>query len=114
MFSKTAGFRHDSIAMATAAVQSLATDRQWTVTATEDAAVFTDGTLAQIDVGLGRLEDAFANYSAALDLDPALSKDYARSLSLLGFLPLSNAPDGVLTALRRCIDVKKATCRVTS
>ena len=76
-------------------------------------AVYHD-TLAQIDVGLGRLEDAFANYSAALDLDPALSKDYARGLSLLGFLPLSNAPDGVLTALRRCIDVKKATCRVTS
>ena len=35
-------------------------------------AVYHD-TLAQIDVGLGRLEDAFANYSAALDLDPALS-----------------------------------------
>ncbi|MCX7288021.1 MAG: hypothetical protein NTW20_10815 [Rhodobacterales bacterium] len=71
-------------------------------------------TLAQIDVLLGRLDDAFANYSAALDATPALSKAYARSLSELGFLPLSNAPAGVLTAIRRCLDVKKATCRVTS
>jgi len=69
-------------------------------------------TLAQIDIGLGRLEEAFANYSSALDADPAMSKIYARKLSELGFLPLSNAPAGVLTALRRCIDVKKAACRV--
>jgi tetratricopeptide (TPR) repeat protein len=71
-------------------------------------------TLAQIDIGLGRLEEAYTNYSAALDLNPALSKDYARSLSQLGFLPLSNAPAGVLTSLRRCIDLKKTACRVTS
>ncbi len=70
-------------------------------------------TLAQIDVGMGRLEDAWANYSAALDLDPTLSRAYARSLSGLGFLPLSNSPSGVLTALRRCLDVKKSACRVT-
>jgi tetratricopeptide (TPR) repeat protein len=71
-------------------------------------------TLAQIDIGLGRLEEAYTNYSAAMDLTPALSKDYARSLSQLGFLPLSNAPAGVLTALRRCIDLKKTTCRVSA
>ena len=71
-------------------------------------------TLAQIDIGLGRLDDAYTNYSAAMDLTPALSKDYARSLSQLGFLPLSNAPAGVLTALRRCIDLKKAACRVSA
>ena len=70
-------------------------------------------TLAQIDVALGRLDDAWTNYSAALDLDPALSRAYARSLSGLGFLPLSNSPSGVLTALRRCLDVKKSACRVT-
>jgi tetratricopeptide (TPR) repeat protein len=75
-------------------------------------AVYHD-TLAQIDVALGRLDDAFANYSAAMDLNPAMSKDYARSLSGLGFLPLSNAPSGVLTALRRCLDVKKETCLVS-
>lgn len=67
-------------------------------------------TLAQIDMAMARLEDAFVNYQAALDIDPSLSKTYARELSGLGFLPLSNAPEGVLTALRRCLDVKKAAC----
>jgi tetratricopeptide (TPR) repeat protein len=71
-------------------------------------------TLAQIDIALGRLEEAYANYAAAMEVEPGLSKDYARSLSGLGFLPLSNAPAGVLTALRRCIDVKKAACLVRS
>jgi tetratricopeptide (TPR) repeat protein len=69
--------------------------------------------LAEIDVALGRLDDAYANYAAALDANPALLRSYARSLSALGFLPLSNAPDGVLTALRRCLDVKKSACRVS-
>ncbi|AZL57824.1 tetratricopeptide repeat protein [Tabrizicola piscis] len=76
-------------------------------------AVYFD-TLAQIDVALGRLDDAFANYEAALAKDPDLSKIYARKLSELGFLPLSNAPPGVLTALRRCMDVKKAACLIAS
>ncbi len=67
-------------------------------------------TLARIDSALGRMDDAYANYDAALALDPALSKTYARQLSELGFLPLSNAPAGVLTALRRCLDVKKTAC----
>jgi len=69
-------------------------------------------TLAQIDIALGRLDQAFANFESALNLDPGLSKIYAKKLSELGFLPLSNAPAGVLTALRRCIDVKKQTCTV--
>jgi tetratricopeptide (TPR) repeat protein len=69
-------------------------------------------TLAQIDIALGRLDQAFANFEAALNLDPAMSKVYAKKLSVLGFLPLSNAPAGVLTALRRCIDVKKTACTV--
>lgn len=67
-------------------------------------------TLARIDAALGRMEDAFANYDAAMTIDPALSRTYARKLSALGFLPLSNAPAGVLTALRRCMDVKKTAC----
>ncbi len=67
-------------------------------------------TLARIDAAMGRMEDAYANYEAALNLDASLSKTYARKLSELGFLPLSNAPAGVLTALRRCIDVKKTGC----
>lgn len=72
-------------------------------------AIYMD-TLAQIDMALGRLEEANANYQAALDIDPSLSKVYARQLSGLGFLPLSNAPEGVMTALGRCLDVKKAAC----
>ncbi|MGL4236282.1 tetratricopeptide repeat protein [Tabrizicola sp.] len=67
-------------------------------------------TLARIDAALGRMDQAYANYEAAMGLDPALSKTYARKLSELGFLPLSNAPSGILTALRRCMDVKKAAC----
>ncbi len=70
-------------------------------------------TLARIDVAKGRLDAAFANYSAAMLADPNLSRIYARKLSELGFLPLSNAPSGVETALRRCLDVKKTACLVT-
>jgi tetratricopeptide (TPR) repeat protein len=70
-------------------------------------------TLARIDAALGRMDAAYANYDAALGLDPGLSKSYARKLSELGFLPLSNAPSGVLTALRRCLDVKKTACIFT-
>lgn len=71
-------------------------------------------TLAQIDVMLGRLDAGQANYQSALDQDPSLSKIYARKLSELGFLPLSNAPDGVMTALGRCIVVKKAGCLLSA
>ena len=67
-------------------------------------------TLAQIDMALGRLDAAYANYEAAMALDPSLSKAYARKLSELGFLPLSNSAEGVLTALGRCLDVKKNAC----
>jgi tetratricopeptide (TPR) repeat protein len=74
-------------------------------------AVYHD-TLAQIDMALGRLDAAYANYSEAMKLDPNLSKAYARKLSELGFLPLSNSPDGVLMALQRCIGVKKEGCRL--
>ena len=74
-------------------------------------AVYLD-TLARIDMALGRMDAAFANFDAAMQIDPALSKTYARKLSELGFLPLSNAPDGVLMALRRCIDVKKNACQM--
>ena len=72
-------------------------------------AVYHD-TLARIDAALGRMDAAYANYDAALGIDPARSKTYARKLSELGFLPLSNAPAAVLTALRRCMDVKKTAC----
>jgi tetratricopeptide (TPR) repeat protein len=67
-------------------------------------------TLARIDTTLGRMDAAYASYEAAMAVDPGLSRAYARKLSDLGFLPLSNAPAGVLTALRRCIDVRKTAC----
>ncbi|MBL9051359.1 MAG: hypothetical protein JNK19_14710 [Tabrizicola sp.] len=72
-------------------------------------AVYHD-TLARIDAALGRMDQAYANYESAMALDASLSRTYARKLSELGFLPLSNAPSGVLTAMRRCMDVKKAAC----
>jgi PKD repeat protein/type 1 glutamine amidotransferase len=50
VFSKTAGFRHDSIPQGIAAVQSLGAENGFTVTATEDATAFTDANLAQYDV----------------------------------------------------------------
>lgn len=76
-------------------------------------AVYFD-TLARIDAGLGRLEEAYTNYETALSVDPDMSKAYATKLSQLGFLPLSNSPSGVLTALQRCLNVKKAACVVSS
>ncbi|NJM82684.1 MAG: hypothetical protein HC844_09415 [Tabrizicola sp.] len=69
-------------------------------------------TLAQIDIALGRLDAGYANFQAALKRSPGLSRVYAKKLSELGFLPLSNSPEGVLTALRRCIDVRKNDCAV--
>lgn len=70
--------------------------------------------LASADAGLGRLEEAYGNYGAALSVDPDISKAYATKLSQLGFLLLSNSPAGVLTALQRGLNVKKAACIVGS
>src|ERR687897_3518150 len=50
VFSKTEAFRHDSIPAGIAAIEQLAQDNDFTVTATEDAAVFNDDDLAQYDV----------------------------------------------------------------
>ena len=47
VFSKTAGFRHDSIPAGIAAIQQLGADNGFTVDATEDAAAFTDANLAK-------------------------------------------------------------------
>ncbi len=49
VFSKTAGFRHTSIDEGIAAIQALGTANDFTVTATEDGAAFTDANLAQYD-----------------------------------------------------------------
>jgi type 1 glutamine amidotransferase len=46
VFSKTVGFRHDAIAVGTQAIRDLGAANGFTVDATEDAAVFSDGGLA--------------------------------------------------------------------
>jgi cytochrome c len=50
VFSKTAGFRHDSIPTAIAAIQQLGTQKNWQVDASEDASLFTDAVLSHYDV----------------------------------------------------------------
>ena len=49
VFSKTAGFRHDSIPAGIAAIQKLGAENGFGVDATEDGARFTDQNLAQYD-----------------------------------------------------------------
>ena len=49
VFSKTAGFRHDSIDEGMAAIQALGAANDFTVTHTEDAALFTQANLAQYE-----------------------------------------------------------------
>jgi type 1 glutamine amidotransferase len=50
VFSRTAGFRHDSIPAGVAAIRQLGDDHGFMVTATEDAGAFTAENLAQYDV----------------------------------------------------------------
>lgn len=50
VFSKTAGFRHDSIPDGIEAIMKLGRERGWQVQATEDAAQFSDEGLANFDV----------------------------------------------------------------
>lgn len=50
IFSKTAGFRHDSIPAGIQAIKDLATESGFTVTATEDATMFNDTELAKYEV----------------------------------------------------------------
>jgi PKD repeat protein/type 1 glutamine amidotransferase len=47
VFSKTAGFRHDSIPAGIAAIQQLGAEHDFTVDATEDGTAFTDANLAR-------------------------------------------------------------------
>ena len=49
VFSKTTGFRHDSIPTAVDAVRKLGTEHGFSVVATEDSSVFTDANLAKFD-----------------------------------------------------------------
>ncbi|MFI9584248.1 ThuA domain-containing protein [Streptomyces sp. NPDC052236] len=49
LFTKTAGFRHDSIPAGVAMFQQMATDNGWQLTHTEDSTVFNDATLSTFD-----------------------------------------------------------------
>jgi cytochrome c len=50
VFTRTAGFRHDSIPAAITALQELAAEHHWSLDAREDAGVFNDAALASYDV----------------------------------------------------------------
>jgi type 1 glutamine amidotransferase len=50
VFSRTVEFRHDSIPDGVSALRTLATERGWQLTATEDPSVFGDAGLASFDV----------------------------------------------------------------
>src|SRR5690242_7806798 len=50
VFSKTTGFRHDSIPAGITAIQQLGQQHNFTVDATEDDTLFTDANLARYDV----------------------------------------------------------------
>jgi cytochrome c len=50
VFSRTTGFRHDSIPDGVAAIQKLGQDKDFSVAVTEDDTLFTDDNLAQYDV----------------------------------------------------------------
>ncbi len=73
VFSRTTGFRHDSIPDGVAAIQKLGRDHNFSVAATEDDALFTDDNLAKYDVvvflsttgdplGTQQEKDAFQRY----------------------------------------------------
>src|SRR6478609_12001097 len=70
VFSKTAGFRHDSIANGIQAIRTLGTNNHFTVDASEDAAVFADANLSnyQAVVFLSTTGDILdANQQAAFE-----------------------------------------------
>jgi len=50
VYTRTGGYRHDAIPVAIAALQTLAGERDWAVTATEDPTTFSDDGLAPFDV----------------------------------------------------------------
>lgn len=75
VFSRTVGFRHDSIGAGTTAIRDLGAANNFTVTATEDATAFSTGNLAQYeavvflnttgDVLDGGQQSAFESYIRA-------------------------------------------------
>lgn len=50
VFSRTTGFRHDSIPAGIVCLKTMAEKNGWRIACTEDPALFSDGSLAKFDV----------------------------------------------------------------
>ncbi len=81
LYTRTLGFRHASIPAALTAMRSLATERGWTMDATEDPARFSDSVLAGIDVVAFVLTSGDVLDAAAQD---ALQRFVARGGGFVG------------------------------
>ena len=72
VFSRTAGFRHDSIPAGIMCLKTMAEKNGWRIASTEDSAFFSDGNLAEVDVTVWLMttgdvldaaqQDAFARF----------------------------------------------------
>ena len=72
VFSRTTGFRHDSIPAGITCLKTMAEKNDWRITCTENPAVFSDGELAKYDVSVWLMttgdvldavqQDAFARF----------------------------------------------------
>ena len=71
VFSRTTGFRHDSIPAGVACLKAMAGRNGWNVTCTEDPSVFSDRALAGFDVAVWLLTSGDV-------LDPAQQEAFAR------------------------------------
>ncbi|GAB1364360.1 hypothetical protein MASR1M32_35960 [Rhodobacter sp.] len=68
--------------------------------------------LGQLDLARAETGAAARHFAMAMALDPALTRLYARTLSELGFLPLTASRHDVTQALRRCLDARDKDCRL--
>jgi len=50
VFSRTAGFRHESISAGTSCLEKIAAKNGWRISSTEDPSLFSDENLARVDV----------------------------------------------------------------
>jgi len=87
IFSKTAGYRHESIPQAIAAIKALGSGHGFAVASTEDAAVFNDADLTRYKVVI------FLNTTGDI-LDPAQKEAFERYIrSGGGFVGVHSASD---------------------
>lgn len=69
-------------------------------------------TLAQIDLAMGRTDQAIAGLELAAWRDPGLAEAWVPALVAQGYLPQTSLADAVLTAVRRCVEEKGKDCRL--